>query len=500
MEKKVEIKKTGCYDFIKEIHELIRQDMYSFADERERTTYLRGVYFRLLEILKTVNELPLEIREETDILHLFKPIPVFSYAYYGANVRDIIGTVLEIYRKIFEKQINDFNEKWKIPIRDITPNPSGVIKVCFVSDRLANLSSVFRDRFGLIFDLCGKSNYTVGIMTHEPKDDNGKNLANRVHIRHPLSNNPIQNATILARERYDIVVYCDLHMSDCVSAMSLFRVAPWTINTYGHSETGCATDIYATSELFELPIQKSKENYGEPYLWYQKSLGTKYKKIVNEDVIKQFKSRENFGFSNEENIYYCPSSLFKLGAEDIFIFKELLEKDNKAVIVVPRMNEYNDPKFYNAVCKIIPLPLRHRFRLVPRFNLIEQLNFTYNADVVLEGTIFGNLNTTYETLECNTPIVCLPTKKLNGRFTQALFKQLDLNELLVKTRKQYVDVAISIATNKTYQKELREKIKNKVENDKVLWDNEDVVKEWDDLFRTLYFNNAEDISSLLVKN
>ena len=83
-----------------------------------------------------------------------------------------------------------------------------------------------------------------------------------------------------------------------------------------------------------------------------------------------------------------------------------------------------------------------------------------HSDVILDSWFFGGDTTTRESIETGTPIVTLPHSYLGSRWTQAYYKHLNLEELIVKDRDSYVEKAIHIANDRVYRSELKDIILN----------------------------------------
>lgn len=109
-----------------------------------------------------------------------------------------------------------------------------------------------------------------------------------------------------------------------------------------------------------------------------------------------------------------------------------------------------------------------------------------NSHVVLDSYFFGGDTTTREALEIGAPIITLPHKYLGSRWTQAYYNHIGITELIARDENEYVDIALKVANNKSYAKELKKRIKNNVSK---LFYSEDAVKGWSDAFTKVYEKN-----------
>ena len=110
------------------------------------------------------------------------------------------------------------------------------------------------------------------------------------------------------------------------------------------------------------------------------------------------------------------------------------------------------------------------------------LNLVKLTDVMLDPHPFGGCNTTYEAFEFDVPVVTAPTKYINGRFTFGLYKKMGFVDLVAESAVSYVNLAVKCATDKTFRKEMSQKIsKNK---SKIFQEYASVV-EWSEVLEKL---------------
>ena len=204
----------------------------------ERDNQLDLFYQKLEQIKKVLETVSREEKDKTDIKLLDLVIPIFGLAYYGVSVSSHINLVLDIYRDIFQSFIG----KWRTYYEKnkCSGNPA-ITKVLFISERLNRFSSVLRDRVQVIQGLAKLPDFTVDIMTENTMISGIPELYNDCINLIPLKDLETNLKRIISM-RYDVVVFPDLHMDGKTSALSLFRLAPKMITTFGHSETSGTCD------------------------------------------------------------------------------------------------------------------------------------------------------------------------------------------------------------------------------------------------------------------
>lgn len=471
----------GMNKYLVELRTKIHNRIYEFKSRRERLEYLDSIEKFVDKLIEISNIMSREELDKTDLRFLNESIPLFNLSYYGETITGLGTKIIELYKKIFQKYINNIDSFYNVRKGKMN-RTNGKTRICFVSDRLAGMSSVIKDRGGLIMELCMNPRYTIGIMTEANCDNMGKQLQAKASLFHVLDENISKNIKTLGDNVYDIIVYCDLHMSQKVSALGLFRLAPYQFTTFGHSETSFCLDGYFTSKLFE-PLDYI-QNYSEENIYALDSLNMSYPQMGTEEILKRIKSKSHFGIRDNDIVYLCTSSPFKIGVEMFEIFNMILDKDKFGYIILTRLgNDIHDVPFFEALCKYVNKEHLNRIRIIDRIMPVIDIMALYkHCSVLLDSFPFGNLNSYIEALSMGTPSVSMPTKKLNGNFTRGINEMLELEELNCKTKQDYADKAVQLANNQFYKELVISKI-NK--NKHKLFTTFEASKEWTEIFDKL---------------
>lgn len=429
----------------------------------ERKVYLNNLRNYIKDIKKTEDI-------NTDFLNF--GIPVFMLAYFGLSIRDIMFEVVDIYKNLFANYINEINNKYSCK----NSYNKNYKKILFCSSRLSSISSVYRSTYEIINHLSKNPYFHVDLMTTGMCDDIRKTYSNCKNIYY--LDNIYKNIEIIGGGRYDAIIYPDMNMDPSTSCIGLFRLAPTQITTFGHSETSGLADYFVTSKFYEIEPQN---NYTEKTVCFD-SLALKYQRINLNDAHPQFKGRDYYQIPEGCNIYYCNSSFFKMGKEMFSIFKQILEKDKDALIILTKLGIWDwDSLFFKELDKQLSIEYKNRIRFIARLNHLENLNLLYLSNVFLESYPFGNMNSTLESFSMGLPVVSIPTTKINGRFTYGFYKKMNLeNEYCFDNEKDYVNKAVEIATSRNNKK--RDEI---YEKSKVLFEDQESVEEWESFLRKL---------------
>ena len=108
------------------------------------------------------------------------------------------------------------------------------------------------------------------------------------------------------------------------------------------------------------------------------------------------------------------------------------------------------------------------------FNLIKQ------SDVILDSLEWSGGKTSLETIALNKPIVTLPGELMRGRYTYGILKFLNLKQTIASSKKEYVEIAIKLATDKN----IRDIISNKIKiNKNSLYNDEAPIRFLEQFFK-----------------
>lgn len=461
----VQVHACAALELIKMFYsESVHQNPWKYNGREGRLKKLEEIKEKFKIAYETAKFMTDEEKKTSDVNILNKHIPAFFLSYFGEDVSEHISYVIGTYRELFGWYINEVNQKANVNKQESMEKKQK--KIIFISDRLSSLSSVLKDRALVIIKTAeDKEKFVVDVMTKTSEDEIGKRVLEKVRKVHRFSGDIKKDIDTLIEEKYDIIVYCDCHMSDQASALSLFRLAPFQFSTWGHSETTGTADGYFVNNFYEIDdIKEWSKHYLEKTLFVQDSLGTTYCRPISQEIKDQFVQRDGFLLPKSKKLYLCTSSLFKMGNEMFEIFKRVLKADPNGIIVITRMGNPMDNDFYrdletavgDVIDRIVMLERQPPHRVSNLCNL---------ADVYLESYPFGNLNSTMECFDVGLPVISWSSEKMNGRFTRGFYRRMGLeNEgLLVNNVDDYVNMAVKVANDEKLNKYLKTKIKARSE-------------------------------------
>ena len=403
----------------------------------------------------------------------------YPLVYHNKNNKNLHKKIAKLNRKICPS-LNWENEN----INECMKNNK--IKICFISDSLTCESSVLRDRMGIIMNLSRDQfdvYYSGTVSTEEiiyKVSNEFKNFMVGKYIK--LDKNSLDNSrTILKSYNFNIIIYPDIGMKTFQTYLSYSRIAPIQINTWGHSDTsGIDTiDYYISSKYFELEYEKSKEHYSEKLILLD-SLSTYYYEPSELFCGKNFKykTRKELNIPEDENIYWCMQTFYKIDDEfEKKIFGEILKRDKKAKIFLC----LNQPFCTSHLKRIENNVGKENVNRIIWFPSMLKENF-YNyikiSDVLLDTYPFGGCNTSIEGITFNKPVITLPSNFINGRFTYGFYKKMRINDCIVYNFDDYVSLALKLTSDKDFYN----KISNKISTNKnALFEEKKSIDDWSNL-------------------
>lgn len=408
----------------------------------------------------------------------------YPLVYHNKSDKELLSKICKLNRKICPAL------NWINPNLNSISHNFEKIKVCFISDSLTCESSVLRDRMGIILNLDRNifDVYYAGTVNQEDiifkVSSQFKKSMEGKYIK--LDDNSLNNSRkILQTYNFNIIVYPDIGMKTFQTYLSYSRIAPIQINTWGHSDTsGIDTiDYYISSKYFELNYDEAQTHYSEKLILLD-SLSTYYfepsKLFCGADF--QYKTRRELNIPDEDNIYWCMQTFYKINDEfEKEVFAEILNRDKKAKLFL-LSNQPFCSSHLKRIMKNIGEENQNRVVFFPSLSKENFYNFIKVSDVLLDPYPFGGCNSSIEGLTFDKPVITRPSDFINGRFTYGFYKKIGVDDCIVNNYKEYVDLAVKLTHNKDYYQEVTNKIK---ENKHLLFEEKESINDWSNTLQEL---------------
>jgi protein O-GlcNAc transferase len=402
----------------------------------------------------------------------------FPLSYHHLNNKDIFKKLSKTFRTLCP-DLNYVAKHCSNKSKNIDDKHTK-LRVGFISAYFRD-HSVAKDRRGII-KLLNRDKYEVySLFINDVSDKVSADIwENTIPIK--LNESVIKARDQIESLELDILVYCEIGMSMIAYILSHYRLAPIQVNTWGHSDTsGVDTiDYYISSKLYETSPDP-QSHYSETLIMNE-GLCTYYYNPIKSLTKPPQEHQIIMNVFKDKHRYVCPASLIKLHPTMDIIFKKLLSTDKDAVIIMIDDNIHRDEYekrlksvIGDDICRIGFMPAQY----IPDYFT----SILMASHVVLDSYPFGGCNTSLEAFAIGKPVVTLPGEFINGRFTYGFYKKMEMMELIANDIDNYVDIAVKLASDKTYYDRICMEISLR---SPILYENLESVKEWDDMLSTLY--------------
>jgi tetratricopeptide (TPR) repeat protein len=249
-------------------------------------------------------------------------------------------------------------------------------------------------------------------------------------------------AETIRQERFDLLYYWEVATDSTNYFLPFLRLAPVQCTSWGIQVTSGIPqlDYYLSSELVE-PAD-AQQHYSER-LVLASTLLTYQRRLAPPAAPKP---REHFGFSSAQHLYLCAQQLGKFQPDFDPILSEILRRDPRGVIVIAeeRHGRFPGNALRQRFATTMPEVAR-RIVFLPFQPADDYLSLIATADVLLDPLHFGGVNSTYDALSLNQPIVTLPSTLHRGRYTLGCYRKMGLTDCIANSPAQYVEIALRLA-------------------------------------------------------
>jgi len=359
-----------------------------------------------------------------------------------------------------------FPDKPKINAQ-IIKKPNNKIKVGFISSNL-NFHSVSKTFKNWITKIDNKSFETSVFYI-------GTNNDAMISQIKKSSNNFFMHTNVekiyqnIISDRLNLLIFLDIGMDPKTQILASMKLAPIQCCAWGHPSTSGFKNIdyFISNELME--NESSKKYYSENLICLP-GLGISYSKIK----LPLFKKNE-INKKNNKIIYLSNHSLFKLLPENDHIFFDIIKKNKNCEIhFFKGENEYLTSIFISRLKNLSfkkNIEFEKFFYFYERANYENYLKIINQSDIILDNIGFSGFNTGIEAINLNKPIVTLPGKLMKSKLVYAILKKIGLNELIAKSKKDYINIVLRLSNDPNFKESITKKINN---NKKVLSKKNDI--------------------------
>lgn len=283
---------------------------------------------------------------------------------------------------------------------------------------------------------------------------------------------------VISKHELDVIIYPDIGMEKNTYYLSMARLAPVQVATWGHPQSHCtAIDYFISSTLF----QNNPDMHGTNEKLICMEGCSFYYQNMDDTILQSYLPRAYFHLPEDVNVYMCVQTVYKITPMFDEIIQGILDRDKKAVVMIlnnshPGNNTAKDAirERLLAACGMDAMRVQFLDRmLVPS----EFCACCRLADCLIDTFPFSGGITSLECLSMDLPIVTLDYPTICGSQTSSYYRLMGMTDLITTTAQEYVTTAVRLANDRTWRQELCDKIAC---NKHVLYENKKAVRLWND--------------------
>ena len=391
--------------------------------------------------------------------------------------------------EIFVK--SEFENPKKIKLEKIKNEK---IKIGYYSSDFHNHATMYL--MANLFELHDKNKFEIYAYSFGP--DDGSKIRKRVmktfdkffDVKSKTTNEIVQHSREL---NLDIAV--DLKGFTNNNRFDLFieRCAPIQISYLGFPGTTSSDCIdYLIADKIVIP-EENKNYYSENIIYLPNSYQVN---DSNPDLSKKIFSKKDFNLPENKFIFCCFNHNFKILPDMFEIWMKILKKVKNSVIWLLIDNEtaQNNLKKILVSNDIDPNRMIFAGRL-PHSEHIIRLGL---ADLFLDTFPCNAHTTASDALRSSLPIITIKGNSFASRVASSLLSSVGLEELITKSGKEYEELAVKIAENKNFYKEIKDKLKKNI-IDMPLFNSKLFTKKLETAYIEVYKNYNENIKPETIK-
>ena len=338
---------------------------------------------------------------------------------------------------------------WKAPHIDGWSGSGARIRIGIASSNLFNHSIGHTSR-GLV-EMLDRARFEVVVIRlgAAPADDIAVAIdraADRVVVIPPGDLQQARDG--IAALALDILFWQDIGMDPFTYLLAYARLAPVQLTSFGHPDTtGIPNlDYFISSSLYE--ADGAQEDYSEKLIMLPDAGTLTY---YHRPAPPAAASRKDFGLDDDAHVYLCPQALFKLHPDMDEVMGEIVERDDKAriVLIAPALRPMRDA-IERRMAQLSPR-LANRLSFINSLPHTDYLRLLRSSDVMLDTLHFNGQNTSLEGFAMGVPIVTLPGRLQRARHTYGMYRAMNFMELVAESKSDYAAKAVAVASNPAFR-------------------------------------------------
>ena len=311
------------------------------------------------------------------------------------------------------------------------------------------------------------------------EDQDLASLSNDVEHFVPVPPQYVQGRQTIAQYEPDVLYYTDIGMEPLSYFLAFNRLAPVQCVSWGHPvTTGIPNIDYFISWQIHEP-ENARDHYSEKLQLFS-GFCTNYSPPNFEEAMF---NKGVLGLKSEENLYVCPQSLFKFHPIFDDLLTKILYSDENARIILLEGQQKNWGRLLKERFALGDPVLTRRISFLSRLSTGDYLGLMKLAKVVLDTPIFCGGNSSFEALAAGKVVITLPVQYMRGLFTSGIYVQMGLVDLIPRTAENYVELAVSLATDTDNRIRQENRIRERLP---LIFNNIDTIHSHEQFFTNLF--------------
>ena len=352
-----------------------------------------------------------------------------------------------------------------------------------------------------LFELHSKSKFELIGFSLNPVDKSSDEMYKRIssafnQFIDVSSKNDQEIAQISRDLKIDIAVDLMGYTTNNRFGAFILRCAPIQVNYLGYSGTSGSNCMdYIIADKTIIP-EENQKFYSEKiaYMPYSYQANDSEKKIS-----KRIFTKKELGLPEDSFVFCCFNQSYKINPETFDLWIEILNDVNHSVLWLYE----TDPIASNNLKREIKLRGLDPNRIIfaKKMPLPDHLARHQLADLSIDSFPYTTGVTCSDALWTSLPVLTRIGNSFASRMAASLLTAIDLPEMIVKTKKEYRDLAIELATNKEKLNQIKNKlIKNRLTSP--LFDAELFKENIEELYLTMYqrYKSNLPLENIEIKN
>jgi protein O-GlcNAc transferase len=298
--------------------------------------------------------------------------------------------------------------------------------------------------------------FSVSIFHLGTKSDHETMLARSFSAHFELGGKSVEEwvRSILSR-RPDVLIYAEIGMDPTTLKLASLRLAPIQAATWGHPETtGLPTmDYYLSADGLE--PAGAQAHYTESLVKLP-GFGVYYQPLP---VPYADGDLQSLGIDSSRPVLLNPGTPFKYSPRYDNVLVEIVRRLDDCQLIFFAASRADLTALLcgrlRAAFSSCGLDFDRHAKFTPWLDRIKFHGLMRRADVFLDPIGFSGFNTAIQAVECGLPIVTREGRFMRGRLASAILNRMNLSDLVVKSEEEYVDLAVKLATDTHYRKNVQ---------------------------------------------